>query len=129
MVRDLANNQAKWGWGSGAEPDTDVHTHVRADLRRPGDACVSRRVDRRRCGRATAGHIRPDSTGGPRPIVHPAATIGPDARDPARRYSGNGLECESCHLDAGTKKFGLPLAGLWGVFPLFIGRENEVRTL
>ena len=62
-------------------------------------------------------------------IVHTAATIGPDARDPARRYSGNGLECESCHLDAGTKKFGLPLAGIWGMFPLFIGRENEVRTL
>ena len=27
------------------------------------------------------------------------------------------------------RKFGLPLAGIWGVFPLFIGRENEVRTL
>src|ERR1700739_307715 len=62
-------------------------------------------------------------------IVHTAATIGPDAPDPARRYSDNGLECESCHLDAATKKFGLPLAGIWGVFPLFIGRENEVRTL
>src|SRR5271156_6087384 len=67
MVRDLANNQAKWGWGSGAEPDTDVHTHVRTDLRHPGDACVSRRVDRRGCRLATDGHIRPDSTGGPRP--------------------------------------------------------------
>ena len=43
-------------------------------------------------------------------IVHTAATIGPDAPNPARRYSGNGLECDSCHLDAGTKKFGLPLA-------------------
>jgi len=45
------------------------------------------------------------------------------------RFSGNGLECQSCHLDAGTKKFGLPLAGVWGVFPQFIARENEVRTL
>jgi thiosulfate dehydrogenase len=45
------------------------------------------------------------------------------------RYSGIGLECQSCHLDAGTKKFGLPLAGVWGIFPLCIGRENEVRTL
>ncbi len=62
-------------------------------------------------------------------IVHTAATIGPDAADPAMRFSGNGLECQSCHLDAGTRKFGLPLAGVWGVFPLFIGRENEVRTL
>ncbi len=62
-------------------------------------------------------------------IVHTAATIGPDATDPAMRFSGNGLECQSCHEDAGTKKFGLPLAGVWGVFPQFIGRENEVRTL
>src|SRR5580693_6332203 len=62
-------------------------------------------------------------------FVHTSATIGPDATDPAKRYSGNGLECQSCHLDAGTKKFGLPLAGVWGVFPQFIGRENEVRTL
>src|SRR6201987_1246100 len=57
------------------------------------------------------------------------ATIGPEASDPAKRFSGNGLECQSCHLDAGTKKFGLPLAGVWGLFPQFIGRENEVRTL
>jgi thiosulfate dehydrogenase len=62
-------------------------------------------------------------------IEHTAATIGPDAANPAMRFSGNGLECQSCHLDAGTKKFGLPLAGVWGVFPQFIGRENEVRTL
>jgi len=62
-------------------------------------------------------------------IVHTAATIGPDATDPAKRYSGNGLECQSCHLEAGTRKFALPFAGIWGVFPLFIGRENEVRTL
>lgn len=62
-------------------------------------------------------------------IANTAATIGPDAPDPAKRYAGNGLECQNCHLEAGTKKFGLPLAGIWGVFPLFIGRENEVRTL
>lgn len=62
-------------------------------------------------------------------IVHTAATIGPDAAAPAMRFSGNGLECQSCHLDAGTKKFGLPLVGVWGLFPQFIGRENEVRTL
>ena len=62
-------------------------------------------------------------------IVNTAATIGPDASDPAKEFSGNGLECQSCHLDAGTKKFGLPLAGVWGLFTQFIGRENEVRTL
>jgi thiosulfate dehydrogenase len=62
-------------------------------------------------------------------FVHTSATIGPDATDPAKRYSGNGLECQSCHLDAGTKKFALPMVGVWGVFPTFIAREDEVRTL
>ena len=62
-------------------------------------------------------------------IVKTASLIGPDAADPAMRYSGNGLDCQSCHLQAGTQRFGLPLAGVWGVFPLYIARENEVRTL
>jgi thiosulfate dehydrogenase len=62
-------------------------------------------------------------------FVHTTATMGPDAADPAKRFSGNGLECQSCHLEAGTKKFALPMVGIWGVFPTFIGRENEVRTL
>jgi thiosulfate dehydrogenase len=62
-------------------------------------------------------------------IVKTSSLIGPDAPDPARRYAGNGLDCQSCHLNAGTQRFGLPLAGVWGVFPAYIARENEVRTL
>jgi thiosulfate dehydrogenase len=62
-------------------------------------------------------------------IVKTSSLIGPDAAEPAMQYSGNGLDCQSCHLQAGTQRFGLPLAGIWGVFPLYIARENEVRTL
>jgi thiosulfate dehydrogenase len=62
-------------------------------------------------------------------IVKTSSMIGPDVPDPAKRYGGNGLDCESCHLLAGTRRFGLPLAGIWGLFPLYIARENEVRTL
>ena len=62
-------------------------------------------------------------------IVKTSSLIGPDAPDPAKRYAGNGLDCQSCHLNAGTQRFGLPLAGVWGVFPAYIARENEVRTL
>jgi thiosulfate dehydrogenase len=62
-------------------------------------------------------------------IVKTSSLIGPDAPDPAMRYSGNGLDCQSCHLQAGAQRFGLPLAGVWGVFPTYIARENEVRTL
>jgi thiosulfate dehydrogenase len=62
-------------------------------------------------------------------IAKTTSLIGPDAADPAMRYAANGLTCQSCHLQAGTQQFGLPLAGVWGVFPQYIGRENEVRTL
>jgi thiosulfate dehydrogenase len=62
-------------------------------------------------------------------IVKTSSLIGPDAPDPAQRYAGNGLDCQSCHLQAGTQRFGLPLAGIWGVFPTYIARENAVRTL
>ncbi len=62
-------------------------------------------------------------------IAKTSSTIGPDAPYPAMRFAGNGLDCQSCHLQAGTQQFGLPLAGIWGVFPTYIGREDEVRTL
>lgn len=62
-------------------------------------------------------------------IVSTSSLIGPDAADPKMRFSGNRLDCASCHLDAGTRRFGLPLAGTWGIFPQYIARENQVRTL
>ena len=62
-------------------------------------------------------------------ITRTSSLIGPDAPDPAMRRAGNGLDCQSCHIQAGRQQFGIPLAGIWGVFPQYIGRENQVRTL
>lgn len=62
-------------------------------------------------------------------ITKTTSLIGPDAPDPAMRFAASGLTCQSCHLQGGTQQFGLPLAGIWGVFPVYIGRENSVRTL
>lgn len=62
-------------------------------------------------------------------IVKTSSLIGPDSPDPTKHYRGNGLDCQSCHLNAGTQQFGLPLAGVWGVFPTYIARENAVSTL
>ena len=55
--------------------------------------------------------------------------VGPEVADKAMRFSGNNLSCQSCHLNAGTQQFALPLIGVYGVFPAYIARENEVRTL
>ncbi|MBM3655293.1 MAG: cystathionine gamma-synthase, partial [Alphaproteobacteria bacterium] len=55
--------------------------------------------------------------------------IGPDMPDPAQRFSGNNLACGNCHLDAGVKKFGLPLFGLSEDFPAYSARAGAEITL
>ena len=45
------------------------------------------------------------------------------------RFAGNGLECQTCHLDAATARFALPLVGIWGLYPGFSARADEVQTM
>ena len=52
------------------------------------------------------------------------ALIGPEVSDPAKRYAGNNLACGDCHLEAGTKRFGLPVFGLYGDFPKYSARAG-----
>jgi thiosulfate dehydrogenase len=47
----------------------------------------------------------------------------------ARAYVGNGLNCTSCHLDAGRKAYAAPWVGLWGVFPEYRSRNAKVNAL
>src|SRR5579872_2957981 len=37
-----------------------------------------------------------------------ANEIGPTVSDPAKRYAGNNLTCESCHLLGGTQPYAMP---------------------
>ena len=53
------------------------------------------------------------------------AHIGPAVADETKRYAGNNLACTNCHLNAGTKKFGIPLWGLWGDFPQYSARQGH----
>jgi thiosulfate dehydrogenase len=55
--------------------------------------------------------------------------IGPEVANASMRFAGNNLACQTCHLKGGMQKFGLPLIGVYGLFPTYIARENEVRTL
>jgi thiosulfate dehydrogenase len=52
------------------------------------------------------------------------AHIGPAVADETKRYAGNNLACTNCHLNAGTKKFGIPLWGLWDEFPQYSKRSG-----
>jgi len=57
------------------------------------------------------------------------AHIGPEVSDPAKRYAGNNLACGNCHLEAGTKKFGLPIFGLYEEFPKYSARSGAEITI
>ena len=62
-------------------------------------------------------------------IVETYNVVGPAVTNKAMRFSGNNLSCQSCHLNAGTQQFGLPLVGVFGLYPTYMGREDQVRTL
>jgi thiosulfate dehydrogenase len=57
------------------------------------------------------------------------AHIGPEVPNAASRYAGNNLACGNCHLEAGTKKFGIPLFGLLGEYPRYNGRSGQEITI
>jgi thiosulfate dehydrogenase len=61
--------------------------------------------------------------------VDTPALIGPGAPDPADRFVGNTLSCGNCHLEAGTKRSGLPFVGVFADFPQYRAREGEVGSL
>jgi thiosulfate dehydrogenase len=62
-------------------------------------------------------------------VVHTAALIGPRAPVAARRYAGNNLDCQSCHIEAGTRAFSLPLVGAFAGYPGYRAREGAVGTI
>lgn len=57
------------------------------------------------------------------------ALIGPEVPDPAKRFAGNNLACSDCHLEAGERKFGLSIFGLFGVFPQYTARRGAEITI
>ena len=57
------------------------------------------------------------------------AHIGPEVLNAASRYAGNNLACGNCHLEAGTKKFGITLFGLFGEYPRYNARSGQEITI
>ncbi|MEO8040028.1 MAG: c-type cytochrome [Betaproteobacteria bacterium] len=47
----------------------------------------------------------------------------------APAYSGNVLNCTSCHLDAGRRPWSSPWVGVWGVFPEYRSRNARMNSL
>jgi thiosulfate dehydrogenase len=47
----------------------------------------------------------------------------------ARAYSGNGLSCSNCHLDAGRKADAAPLWAAYGMYPAYQAKTDRVISL
>ena len=60
-------------------------------------------------------------------IVDTARHIGVNAENPAMRYAGNDLACQSCHLNAGLQPFAAPFVSTFATFPMLV--DNQVLTL
>jgi thiosulfate dehydrogenase len=58
-----------------------------------------------------------------------ANEIGPSTSDSTKRFTGNNLARQNCHLQAGTQPYAMPLMGIWGQFPQYRAREGAVDTL
>jgi thiosulfate dehydrogenase len=61
-------------------------------------------------------------------VGHTSVLLGPDA-PPNSRFTGNGLDCQSCHLKSGTQRFALSLVGVWQAYPAFSARAGKVQSL
>ncbi|MBX9946423.1 MAG: c-type cytochrome [Reyranella sp.] len=66
---------------------------------------------------------------GYRLVTQTFAIIGPEAPDPAKRFAGNNLSCQNCHLDGGTKRSGLPLVGAFRKYPWISSDGKHEVTL
>ena len=60
-------------------------------------------------------------------IVHTPRHIGKSAENPAMRYAGNDLACQSCHLNAGLQPFAAPFVSTFASFPMMV--DDQVLTL
>jgi len=58
-----------------------------------------------------------------------SSLIGPEVADAGQRFAGNNLDCQSCHISAGTQKFGLPLVGVYANFPAYAARDGRSETI
>jgi thiosulfate dehydrogenase len=60
-------------------------------------------------------------------IVDTPRHIGKSAADPAMRFGGNDLACQSCHLNAGLQPFAAPFVSTFTSFPMMV--SDRVLTL
>lgn len=78
---------------------------------------------------AAVGTELPTAEYGQRLIRHTARELGSGHADPSQRFSGNNLDCSSCHLDSGQRPGNLSLLQAAAKYPTFSGRDGIVGDL
>lgn len=76
-----------------------------------------------------AGHYRELVEYGRELATRTFAHIGPEVKDPAKRFAGNNMSCTSCHQAEATKPYAMPWTGVSAVFPQYRGREDAISTV
>lgn len=76
-----------------------------------------------------AGHYRELVEYGRELSTRTFAHIGPEVKDPAKRFAGNNMACTSCHQAEATKPYAMPWTGVSAVFPQYRGREDAISTV
>lgn len=51
--------------------------------------------------------------------------IGPDVADVSKRFTGNNMDCQNCHFNAGTQKNVLGLVGTYSEYPKMDARSGK----
>ena len=59
-------------------------------------------------------------------IAHTASYLGPDG---SKGHLSNGMNCQNCHLEAGTKVLGGNYAAVWSTYPKFRERSGSIETM
>lgn len=62
-------------------------------------------------------------------VAESSKYMGPQAKEPLKRYAGNNLSCTNCHLNGGTLSGSASWIGILERFPQFRGRENKIGTI
>ena len=55
--------------------------------------------------------------------------VGPQAKDPKKRFAGNNLSCSSCHANGGSVQNQSGFVGICARFPQYNARGDKVITL
>jgi len=59
-------------------------------------------------------------------VINTSKYLGPKGVD---SQITNGMNCQNCHINAGTKNFGIPLSAVASTFPKWLDRSEKIQSI